>query len=72
MKINIEKVWGKERADRWGVIVHIENHGKVFKFMPTYDHLRKIVTLLEEVEVLNKELNIKKEAGKVPKELNGI
>jgi len=72
MKINIEKVWGKSRPDRWGVVVHIENRGQVFKFMPTYDHVKKIVDLLKEVEVLNKDLNIKKEVGQVPEELNGI
>ena len=72
MKINIEKAWGKERGDRWGVMVHIENRGQVFKFMPTYEHLKKIMELLKECEVMNKDLNAKKEVGKIPEGLNDV
>lgn len=54
-KIYIAKAWGKERQDRYGVIVDIENNGTSFKFMPTYEHIKQISELLEAVELLNKD-----------------
>jgi len=72
MEINIEKVWGKQRGDRWGVVVRIENRGTTFKFMPTYAHIQEMLKLLREVEELNKDFNISKTVGIVPEALNGI
>jgi len=72
MEIKIDKVWGKDRDDRWSVVVIIKNRDQVFKFMPTYPHVQKIMQLLKEVEILNKDLNCKKEVGVIPKELHDI
>lgn len=73
MEITIKKAWGKHRGDRWGVMVEIENRGQVFNYMPTYDDIKKMLKLLKEVEVMNKDFNSKKEVGEVPKELlNGV
>ena len=54
--IDIQKAWGKDRQDRFGVMVNIENNGQVFKWMPTYKEIEKIKELLAEVEIKNKEL----------------
>jgi hypothetical protein len=54
MKIEIKKVWGKVRQDRWGVVVRIENRGNIFEYMPTYKDLAQIYCKLVEVEELNK------------------
>ena len=57
VKFNIEKAWGKSSQDRFGVMVHIENHGRVFKWMPTYKDIVRLKELLAEVEIKNKEFN---------------
>ena len=55
VSINITQVWGKERQDRYGVVVQIEHNGNIFKFMPTYKQLCEIHTKLILAEELNKD-----------------
>ena len=55
VKIHIDKVWGKDRQDRVGVVVEIQNDDQVFKFMPTYKHLADIYTKLVLAETLNRD-----------------
>jgi hypothetical protein len=55
-RIYIGEAWGKARQDRQGVIVELEDSkGNVFRYIPTHEDVAKIVNLLEEVEILNKE-----------------
>jgi len=54
MNIELKKVWGKVRQDRWGVVVKIVNGDKTFEYMPTYKELAAMYMLLVECERLNK------------------
>jgi len=56
MEIKIEKIYGKVRNDRWGVIVEITNKDQVFKWLPTYKNVDELIKKLVEVELLNEEL----------------
>lgn len=76
-EITIEKVWGKIRQDRLGVVVRffypkLENklyinetspnlQGKVFRWLPTYSQLEEIKNKLEEVEKLHSTKSNKEE-----------
>ena len=55
VEIKIIDVWGEKRNDRKGVVVEIENRNQVFKWMPTYNDLKKVEKLLKKVEILNKD-----------------
>lgn len=58
--IKIEKIWGKVRQDRYGVVVTINNKEQVFKWLPTYEELARIYCLLVEAEAINKNIELKK------------
>lgn len=58
IKIGVERVWGKVRQDRMGVVVEFPNcisttTKKSFKWMPTYSQLEDIKEKLIEVEKIN-------------------
>ena len=75
IKTKIEKIWGKIRNDRNGVVVEFQYPkyedkyvmesiptmlGRRFKWVPTYKDLEEIKLKLDEVEKMNAEENLAK------------